>query len=130
MSLKKQQISQLLIQSLHHYQASLSLLQHQANSSVTRAAYRFLRIESSMLNKISHIYFDKELDDFIKHYQVDLSVKPVKSYQDFFAKNCELLTQLKGLIRQIDFPEFKVQVSYWIAALQMENDEIRKHIAE
>ena len=41
-----------------------------------------------------------------------------------------LLDDLKALLRAIDDTNLTALVSYWLAALQVENDEIEKHLPQ
>lgn len=44
--------------------------------------------------------------------------------------NAQLLNELKQLLRELDDANLTALISYWVAALQVENDELEKHLPQ
>ncbi|CAK2412044.1 hypothetical protein VCRA2113O415_1540001 [Vibrio crassostreae] len=52
----------------------------------------------------------------------------IVSYNDMYQSNLSLISYLKNTIRKFNNQHMSAFFSYWVAALQVENDEIAKHL--
>ncbi|MCA2447914.1 hypothetical protein LAZ54_26580, partial [Vibrio alginolyticus] len=52
------------------------------------------------------------------------------NYKKMLFMNAQLLSELKQLLRELDDANLTALISYWVAALQVENDELEKHLPQ
>lgn len=116
-------IELILVKLQTHYQACLCVTQKSFNHNVSRTANRFITIERAMINEIS--------DRFIDSVSVDTEDKifiQINSYSDMYRSNLLLISFLKKSIKKFHSPSITALLSYWVAGLQVENDEMAKHV--
>lgn len=52
----------------------------------------------------------------------------IVDYNDMYRSNLSLISYLKNIIRKFNNQHMSSFFSYWVAALQVENDEMAKHL--
>lgn len=117
-------VDKLMDQLILHYDKSLPLTQYNTNQSITRAANRFLMIEKAIIDKMIALYFPQSIETVLQHKRAHLNAVHIDNYRMLHQENSALLMTLKLFIRETIDPSLKNLLAYWVAALQIENDEI------
>ncbi|MFH0240367.1 hypothetical protein [Vibrio alginolyticus] len=130
MTLDNNRVRELLVKMTHHRQTCLPLVSPQSHMTLARAAYRFVKIEKVMIKKMAKLFFDQDGEQFIAENATEYGVAELGNYKEMHFMNKLLLDDLKALLRAIDDTNLTALVSYWLAALQVENDEIEKHLPQ
>ncbi|UTT87292.1 hypothetical protein LZI70_19925 (plasmid) [Vibrio pelagius] len=122
----EQRIDKILFALKGHYQSCRDLVEYRAHQALSRAASRFLKIERSMINEIKLKISDlnPEIDSSARKYQPIV----ISNYDEMYQSNRQLITYLKNAIGTFNNPKLSSFFSYWVAALQVENDEMAKHL--
>ncbi|SJN59210.1 hypothetical protein RND59_00205 [Vibrio ruber] len=123
-------VKELLVKIAHHRQRCLPLVDAHSHQNIDRSASRFVKIEKVMLNKIANLFFDQNGDDFIAEHTNKTDIATISHYQEMHFMNAQLLRELKQLLRELDDANLAMLLSYWIAALQVENDELEKYLPQ
>jgi hypothetical protein len=109
-----------------HYFSCVDLIEQKAHGNIARAANRFIKVERSLINEVNTKFcINNEVND-----NNILSQPPalIVSYNDMYQSNLSLISYLKNTIRKFNNQHMSTFFSYWVAALQVENDEIAKHL--
>ncbi|KIT55207.1 hypothetical protein H334_20375 [Vibrio parahaemolyticus 901128] len=126
MTLNNTRVRELLIKMAHHRQTCLPLVDPHSHMNIARSAYRFVKIEK--------VIFARPLatagDDFIAEHANKTGVATLGNYKEMHFMNAQLLIELKQLLRELDDANLTALISYWVAALQVENDELEKHLPQ
>lgn len=131
MTLNNTRVRELLIKMAHHRQTCLPLVDPHSHMNIARSAYRFVKIEKSDDQKKWSIYFfDQSGDDFIAEHANKTGIATLGNYKEMHFMNAQLLSELKQLLRELDDANLTALISYWVAALQVENDELEKHLPQ
>lgn len=79
-----------------------------------------------MINEIKLKISDlnPEIDSSTRKYQPIV----ISNYDEMYQSNRQLITYLKNAIGTFNNPKLSSFFSYWVAALQVENDEMAKHL--
>ncbi|MCL1067518.1 hypothetical protein L2735_11985 [Shewanella olleyana] len=116
-----------LISSLKkHYLACLYLINKKDHENISRAAKRFVKIEHSMINEVNRKFNIEE--PIQNHLNVAQPLATISNYHEMYHSNVKLIAFLKSTIRQFNNCHMASFLSYWVAALQLENDEMEKHL--
>ncbi|ASA54824.1 hypothetical protein [Vibrio gazogenes] len=110
----------------NHRQTCLPLVDPHSHQNIDRSASRFVKIEKVMISKIADLLFDQSGDDFIAEQTNKTNVTALSNYQEMHFMNAQLLRELKQQLNDLDDTRLATLISYWIAALQVENDELEK----
>ncbi|KIT32494.1 hypothetical protein H323_14865 [Vibrio parahaemolyticus VP766] len=76
------------------------------------------------------LFFDQNGDDFIAEHANKTGIATLGNYKEMHFMNAQLLSELKQLLRELDDANLTALISYWVAALQVENDELEKHLPQ
>jgi hypothetical protein len=106
-----------------HYDACLTITHKNFNQNISRTANRFITIEKSMINEISSL--SNSPVPVETHQYIPM---PINNYSDMYKSNLLLITFLKQNIKKFRSPSVASLLSYWVAGLQVENDEMAKYI--
>lgn len=118
-------INQLLLTLSVHYLSCTKFIADKRYGNIARVAQRFIKIEGSMINKVS-TKFDRQTD--LQRQQGECHYPVISNYTDMYQRNIALISYLKSTIKQFDSHQLAAFFSYWVAALQVENDEMAKHL--
>ncbi|CAE6879308.1 hypothetical protein ACN5SO_001119 [Vibrio parahaemolyticus] len=130
MTLNNTRVRELLIKMAHHRQTCLPLVDPHSHMNIARSAYRFVKIEKVMIKKMVDLFFDQNGDDFIAEHANKTGLATLGNYKEMHFMNAQLLSELKQLLRELDDANLTALISYWVAALQVENDELEKHLPQ
>lgn len=120
-----QEITDIIEKLNHHYLASINLANNNLHSSLDRSVNRFRQVEKSMLDKLAPFEsYRRETDAG----QSGNRVTPFASHEVMYQANLSLVTFLKHKLAAIENDDIRSFLSYWVAALQMENDEMAKYL--
>ncbi|GGB11973.1 hypothetical protein [Agarivorans gilvus] len=111
-----------------HYQRCLSLIHQPLEHAVRRALERLIRVEQKAICSLANFVKKEDLkQDIIK--QSSASVRLVEPSTDaLLQENLALIEALKLQLQALQQPALIQLLSYWLAALQIEHDELAKHI--
>ncbi|MEO9654230.1 hypothetical protein [Marinomonas sp.] len=113
-------VQEVLEKSVSHYQACMGLGDLHESQRISRAASRFIKTEKSMIRDIN-------VKIGIECPQLPCSDK-IKNYSSMYAYNSRLISFIKSKIKQNLDIKVITLLSYWVAALQIENDEMAKYL--
>lgn len=130
MALNHTQARELLVKVAHHRQTCLPLVDPHSHMNLARAAYRFVKVEKVMIKKMAELLFDKNGDDIIAEHASKSGIATLGNYKEMHFMNTQLLSELKQLIKDLDDANLAALISYWVAALQVENDELEKYLPQ
>ena len=120
-------VGDVLFRLKNHYISCINLIGNRSNGNLFRAASRFMKIEHSMIDEIIRTFNIKETN--INSTPMIEEARPViLNYNDMYTSNLNLITFLKNTIKTFNNQHMSSFLSYWVAALQVENDEIAKHL--
>ncbi|WP_257145776.1 hypothetical protein [Vibrio sp. ES.051] len=83
-----------------------------------------------MIKKMAKLFFDQDGDQFMAENATVYGVAELGNYKEMHFMNKQLLNNLKTLLKAIDDANLTALVSYWLAALQVENDELEKQLPQ
>lgn len=118
-------INQLLLTLSAHHVSCTKFIADKHYGNIARIAQRFIKIEGSMINKVSTKFFRQTE---VQLQQGDLHYPVISNYIDMHQRNIDLISYLKSTIKQFNNHQLAAFFSYWVAALQVENDEMAKHL--
>ncbi|WP_038180855.1 hypothetical protein [Vibrio rhizosphaerae] len=130
MTFTNKRVRELLVKIAHHRQTCLPLVDPHSHQNIDRSAYRFVKIEKVMIKKIAALFFDQDGDDFIAEHTHKHDIATPNNYQEMHFMNAQLLRELKQRLRELDDTNLATLLSYWIAALQVESDELEKYLPQ
>jgi hypothetical protein len=107
-----------------HYLSCVDLIKYNAYGNINRAANRFIKVERAMINEMSKIF---NIDQS-KSINLEQENVIIDNYGDMHESNLQLIMVLKETMRKFNNREVSAFLSYWVAALQVENDELAKHL--
>lgn len=116
-----QEITDIIDRLTEHYHACLALIDHDMHYNLDRSAVRFTQLEKSMLTKLAPFAPESSGGSARQGQQTG---RTFASHQEMFQANCKLINFLKRRLSAIDNHDICSFLSYWVAALQMENDEM------
>lgn len=76
------------------------------------------------------VFLDQDGEPLIKEAACKQRLASFADYTEMHAMNKRLLDEVKSLLKTIDDTHLTALVSYWLAALQVENDEMQKHLPQ
>jgi hypothetical protein len=120
----KNELIEIIVRVRAHYDSCLVVINKRFNENVARSALKFAKVEKSMLSKLE-VFFDN--DESIKEASDKQKVN-FKTYPEMYENNIRLIEFLKLKIKEIKHEEVCTLLSYWVAALQMENDDMKKYL--
>lgn len=118
-----QEITDIIHRLSVHYHACLALIDHNMHYNLDRSAVRFTQIEKAMLDKLAPFKAERGHNSHPRQ-----TVAPFASHDEMFQANRALITFLKRRLSAIDNNDVCSFLSYWVAALQMENDEMANYL--
>ncbi|ELZ1261973.1 hypothetical protein SPN99_004215 [Vibrio fluvialis] len=121
-----QSIDRILFALKEHYQSCCQLVEYRTHQTLSRAASRFLKVERSMINEIKIKVLDLKTEN--NHSMQESQSVVISSYDEMYQSNRQLITYLKSAIGTFNNQKLSLFFSYWVAALQVENDEMAKHL--
>ncbi|WP_172564411.1 hypothetical protein [Vibrio navarrensis] len=121
-----QSIDRILFALKEHYQSCCQLVEYRTHQTLSRAASRFLKVERSMINEIKIKVLDLKTEN--NHSMQESPSVVISSYDEMYQSNRQLITYLKSAIGTFNNQKLSSFFSYWVAALQVENDEMAKHL--
>lgn len=130
MTFNHTRIRALLIKIAHHRQMCLPIVDPHSHMNIGRSAYRFVKIEKVMIKKIAGLFFERDGEDFITEPENQTGVKTPGNYKEMHVMNAHLLNELKQELRGMDDTNLAALISYWVAALQVENDELENYVSQ
>lgn len=107
----------------NHYTACIGITKQGFNHNISRTANRFIKIEKSMIEQINKLF-----NHVLLHTIHPLYHEKINSFNDMYQSNLNLIHFLKSSLRHFSNKKIVALLSYWVAGLQMENDEMAKHI--
>lgn len=133
MKLTTHALENMLTSIIHHHARSLTLLKKRPNNALTRSAHRFVVVEQALMNRVAKLLFKQKSQQVLSrlaHAQRSHSKddQSFDDYQHMYHANTQLIIALRTHLREITDRSLTLQISYWVAAMQMENDEIEKQI--
>ncbi|MGO1297616.1 MAG: hypothetical protein ACTMIA_09950 [Vibrio sp.] len=128
MTLETNRVRELLVKMAHHRQRCVPLVHAQSHITLARSAQRFVKIEKVMIKKMAMLFFEQDGETFITANSMGYGTAEFGDYQEMHAMNKWMLNDVKLLLKTIDDTNLTALVSYWLAALQIENDEMQKHL--
>lgn len=129
MTLNNTRIHELLVRMVHHYQKCLPLVEPHSHQNISRSAYRFVKIEKVMIKKMAELFLDHNGEDFMTQHTRN-TITLLDDYSAMHGLNTRMLRELKQCLRSLDNTHLAAALSYWVAALQVENDELGKYIPQ
>ena len=120
-------IGHVLFRLKKHYVSCINLVKNRSNGNLFRAANRFMQIEHSMIDEIIRTFNIKETNINSTHV-IEEAPPVILNYNDMYTSNLNLIGFLKNTIKTFNNQHMSSFLSYWVAALQVENDEIAKHL--
>ncbi len=130
MTLDTNRVRELLVKMAHHQQRCVSLVHASSHRMLARSAHRFVKIEKVMIKKMAMVFLDQDGEPLIKEAACKQRLASFADYTEMHAMNKRLLDEVKSLLKTIDDTHLTALVSYWLAALQVENDELQKHLPQ
>lgn len=128
MTVEMNRVRELLVKMIHHRQRCEALIYAQSHRTLARSAYRFVKIEKVMIQKMAMLLFKQDGEQFITAHNTGYDVIEFDDYNEMHAMNKSMLKDIKSLIKTTGDTNLTALVSYWLAALQIENDEMHKHL--
>jgi len=107
----------------HHYSACLDVTHQGKNHNISRTASRFIQIEKSMIEQLKQHFSGVPLHAVHTPYPEEIT-----NFNDMYQSNLHLIHFLKDSIKHFNNATIVGLLSYWIAGLQVENDEMAKYI--
>lgn len=107
-----------------HYSSCADLLSYNSNQNISRSANRFIKIEKSMIDEITKTFSHQNDSNLI----IQTPIRKLNNYHDMYKNNVELILFLKVSMKKLNNKSLSAFLSYWVAALQIENDEISKYL--
>lgn len=96
--------------------------------AVRRPLERFLRVEQKAIFSLANFLMKEDLkQDFLNLEKAKLQAE-VASPVVLLQENQRLMNGLKQSLSRIHEPQLLRLLSYWLAALQIEHDELAQHI--
>lgn len=119
-------IDKILCTLKEHYFSCVELVEQKTNGNISRAANRFIKIERSMIKEVNTKFCVDGTDS--DHSILSQQSTSIVDYNDMYRSNLSLISYLKNIIRKFNNQHMSSFFSYWVAALQVENDEMAKHL--
>jgi len=111
-----------------HHQRCLRLIHQPLEHAVRRALERLIRVERKAICSLANFVKKEDLKQDIIN-QSSASIRLVEPSTDaLLQENLALIEALKLQLQALQQPALIQLLSYWLAALQMEHDELAKHI--
>jgi hypothetical protein len=111
-----------------HHQRCLSLIHQPLEHAVRRALERLIRVERKAICSLANFVKKEDLKQDIIN-QSSASIRLVEPSTDaLLQENLALIEALKLQLQALQQPTLIQLLSYWLAALQIEHDELAKHI--
>lgn len=105
-----------------HYYSSRNLINNSGYDTVSRAVSRFITLEKSLLRQLMLLEFDRAFQE-----------KRAADYRDSFENYAEMLRANTELVKYLTKRTAAITdeaassiLSYWVAAMQIENDELAR----
>ncbi|MBF9003299.1 hypothetical protein [Vibrio nitrifigilis] len=109
-----------------HYQACSKLTHKTAYDSIFRSVSRFITLEEALLNQLTQFDCDKNNIQIRKNQFNNTEI--FESYGELLNANTSLIKYLTEMIAVIENIEVCSLLSYWTAAMKIENDDIASKI--
>ncbi len=112
----------------YHHQQCYFLINQQLDHAVKRALSRFIRVEQQAIYSLANFVKKEDLkQDVMNHAKVSIgAARP--SIETLLAENSHLMDALKHALKAVNEPALVQLLSYWLAALQIEHDELVQQI--
>ena len=122
------QLSQVVFAMQYHYQSCSSVLESAPNEKQNRAAERFLQLEHKAIKALAKVVMVESMPTQEQLKQGNFTLSPVHTFEDMYLANERLLANIKFKFKAILNERLSSVLSYWLAALQVEHDDLAKHL--